>query len=228
MNIVICTLKSWNIELAEKLKKNYEDVHTITIITDKKKLGQDYIGKDIDYIFFPHWSYIIPREIYENNECIVFHMTDLPFGRGGSPLQNLIVRGIKETKISALKVVKELDAGPIYIKFPLSLEGNAESIYRRASGIIFKEMIPYILNNNPIPYEQEGIVVPFLRRKPEESRLLPQMKLETMYDYIRMLDAEGYPKAFMEYGKNKLYFSEAKLENGKLTARVEIMEETKE
>ncbi len=47
------------------------------------------------YIFFPHWSWIIPKEIYEKFECVIFHMTDLPFGRGGSPLQNLIVRGHK-------------------------------------------------------------------------------------------------------------------------------------
>lgn len=228
MNIVICTLKSWNIELAEQFKRRYEDVHSIKIISDKKNLEKDYIGKDVDYIFFPHWSFIIPKEIYECYNCIVFHMTDLPFGRGGSPLQNLIVRGIKDTKISALKVNEELDAGPIYMKSPLNLDGNAESIYRRASGIIFNEMIPYILKNNPIPHEQMGTAVSFARRKPEESKLLPQMKLETIYDYIRMLDAEGYPKAFIEYGKNKLYFSGAKLENGKITAKVEIMEEIEE
>ena len=46
--------------------------------------------KKIKKIFIPHWSFIIPKEIYQNFECILFHMTDLPFGRGGSPLQNLI------------------------------------------------------------------------------------------------------------------------------------------
>ena len=48
------------------------------------------------YVFFLHWSTRIPREIFEQHECVVFHMTDLPFGRGGSPLQNLILRGHKE------------------------------------------------------------------------------------------------------------------------------------
>jgi len=37
--------------------------------------------------------WIILKEIFENYEIILFHMTDLPYGRGGSPLQNLIVRG---------------------------------------------------------------------------------------------------------------------------------------
>src|SRR5688572_29418976 len=68
-----------------------------------------------DKIFIPHWSYKIESEVYEKYECIVFHMTDLPYGRGGSPLQNLIERGHTETKITALRVEKELDAGKIYI-----------------------------------------------------------------------------------------------------------------
>ena len=53
-------------------------------------------------------------------------MTDLPFGRGGSPLQNLIERGIKQTKISAIKCVKELDGGDIYLKRDLETFDKAE------------------------------------------------------------------------------------------------------
>ena len=47
----------------------------------------------------------MPSEIIRNYECICFHETDLPFGRGGSPIQNLIVRGFKTTKISAIKMI---------------------------------------------------------------------------------------------------------------------------
>src|SRR5688500_871868 len=67
-----------------------------------------------DYVVFPHWSWRIPRDVHERFECIAFHMTDLPFGRGGSPLQNLILRGITTTKLSAFRVAEELDAGPVY------------------------------------------------------------------------------------------------------------------
>lgn len=89
-----------------------------------------------DFVFFPHWSYIIPKSIYERYTCVVFHMTDLPVGRGGSPLQNLIVRGIRETKISAIKVQQEIDAEPIYMKRPETLEGSAKDIFCRISEII--------------------------------------------------------------------------------------------
>ena len=37
-----------------------------------------------------HTGLIKYQKIFENFNCIIFHMTDLPYGRGGSPLQNLI------------------------------------------------------------------------------------------------------------------------------------------
>lgn len=71
-------------------------------------------------------------------------MTDLPFGRGGSPLQNLLSRGIYHTKLSAIRVSAGLDTGSVYLKNDLDiLEGSAEKIFRRAGEIIFKEMLPH-------------------------------------------------------------------------------------
>ena len=57
-------------------------------------------------------------------------MTDLPYGRGGSPLQNLIMMGKRNTKLTAFKCVKKLDSGPIYLKKKLSLDGNLEEIFQ--------------------------------------------------------------------------------------------------
>jgi methionyl-tRNA formyltransferase len=76
------------------------------------------------FIFFLHWSWKVPHEIVDGCECVCFHMTDVPYGRGGSPLQNLIVRGHKETKVTALRMTREIDAGAVYLKEPLSLEGR--------------------------------------------------------------------------------------------------------
>ncbi len=117
--IIIVTVKKWNIDEAKKFVKSHQNLN-ITVITRKKDLTSALI-KEIDphYIFFPHWSWRIPKHIYDQYPCIAFHMTDLPFGRGGSPLQNLIARGIKKTKISAIKVIEAFDAGPVYMKHPL-------------------------------------------------------------------------------------------------------------
>ena len=225
MKFIIATLKSWNIELAKILKEQVFIKHEMIIIEDKKDLKFDKIKSfNPDYIFFPHWSYLIPKEIYENYICIVFHMTDLPFGRGGSPLQNLIVRGIKETKISAIRVEEEIDSGPVYLKEYLSLSGSAEEIYRRAAKIIFNRMIPLFLDNNLQPSIQQGEIVYFKRRKAEESKLEQQMSLEQIYDYIRMLDAEGYPNAYILFGKYKLKFRNARFEGKRIQAEVDIVE----
>jgi len=115
----------------------------------------------LKYVFVPFWSWYIPPTIYKHWNVVIFHMTDLPYGRGGSPLQNLIVRGHTKTVISALKCTKGIDAGPIYCKSPLSLEGSAENIYDRADMIIRTAMIPFMLAQQPEPCAQKGKVVYF-------------------------------------------------------------------
>ena len=149
-------------------------------------------------------------------------MTDLPFGRGGSPLQNLIVRGISETKISALRCVKEVDAGPIYMKRPLSLQGTAQDIYVRASAII-EDMIVSIIEKKPDPQDQTGEVVLFKRRKERDGSLSQLKTLEQVYDHIRMLDAEGYPNAFIETDKLHFEFKNASIKSDYILADVMIM-----
>lgn len=221
MNIIIAYSKPWYQAIVHQLMEKYPDIHIHTIET-KEQLTKLYVDNiRPDYIFFPHWSFIIDESIYGNYKCIIFHMTDVPFGRGGSPLQNLIARGIYDTKISAIQCVKELDAGPVYLKMPLSLYGNAEDIYRRAS-LIVGEMIATIIDENPEPIPQMGEVVTFKRRQPHEGNIAELNTLEQVYDYIRMLDAEGYPKAFIEVGKFVLEFKQSSLKEGEVWADVRI------
>jgi methionyl-tRNA formyltransferase len=221
MRIMIATLKSWNVKKAEQIKEIYKDRHEVMIITTKDELESELVPEFMpDYIFFPHWSYIIPEHIFMNYKCVVFHMTDLPYGRGGSPLQNLIVRGFKETKISAIRVVKELDAGPVYMKEPLSLEGSAEDIFKRAADVEFEVMIPRFFEECPVEKQQEGTPVIFKRRTPQESEIRGDFGKENVYDYIRMLDAEGYPHAYIDYGMYRLEFTGAEWDGEDVSAKV--------
>jgi methionyl-tRNA formyltransferase len=177
------------------------------------------------YIFFPHWSHIISAEIYETYECVMFHMTDLPYGRGGSPLQNLIARGHTETKLTAFKCVKEIDAGPIYLQRDLSLAGAAWEIYDRASDLI-EDMIAEIVATNMIPVPQDGVPTFFKRRTPEQSkldgRLSDRCTSKDIYDHIRMLDAPSYPHAFIEGNGIRCEFTDAQLTGDAVTAKVVI------
>ncbi len=222
---IIASSKVWDKNQIESISKsiNAEFVH----ITEKEKLNYNFLMElKPRYVFFPHWSHIIPQDIYENFECVIFHMTNIPFGRGGSPLQNLIERGIYQTKISALKAVKELDAGDVYLKNDLSLNGSAEEIYIRATKII-SDMIKTIIETRPKPVPQRGEVVEFKRRKPEQSNITNLDSLEKVFDYIRMLDAEGYPHAYIETDGLRYEFTRATLKKNCLLADVKITKKDK-
>lgn len=177
--------------------------------------------KDVRYIFFLHWNWLVPESLWKNYECVCFHMTDVPYGRGGSPLQNLIVRGHKDTKLTALRMVNEMDAGPVYKKCELSLEGKAEDIYQRAGELSFN-VIQWMIENKPEPIPQEGEPVVFKRRKPEQSVLPESGDIGELYDHIRMLDAPTYPLAFIEYGEFIIEFFDAEVQETTLTASVHI------
>jgi methionyl-tRNA formyltransferase len=177
------------------------------------------------YIFFLHWSWKVPDEIVKEYECVCFHMTDVPYGRGGSPLQNLIARGHKHTKLTALKMVDEFDAGPVYLKEDLCLEsGTAEEIYLRAT-YQAAEMIRRIMTEEMKPVPQRGKVTVFKRRQPEASEIPELDSLPQLYDFIRMLDAEGYPHAFIRWRGFRFEFSRAALYDGRIIADVQITED---
>jgi len=223
MSYVIAYSRPWCKNLAGRLER--ETGKKFVTIDNKKELNWDYL-KVIkpEQIFFPHWSHFIPEEIHSNYNCTIFHMTDLPYGRGGSPLQNLIVRGHRETVISAIKCVKEIDAGPVYLKKQLSLEGSAEEIFIRANQII-ENMIYEIINTNPQPEPQIGEEVKFKRRTPEDGDWSIAKSLDEVCDYIRMMDAEDYPPAFVRIGDYKVEFSRASRKVDSVLADVKIIRE---
>jgi methionyl-tRNA formyltransferase len=109
-------------------------------------------------------------------------------------------------------------------KKKLSLEGRAEEIFIRANHII-EEMIVEILETNPQPEPQKGDVVRFTRRKPEDGNWDSAGSIDEVYDYIRMLDAEGYPPAFVRVGNYKLEFSKASRKVNAVNASVRIIKE---
>ena len=223
---VILSEQTCNKDIVSNLSKKKKNINWI-LIDKREEFNLEYLRAiKTDVIFIPHWSYIIPNDIFENYECIVFHMTDLPFGRGGSPLQNLISRGIYSTKISALKVDKGIDTGDVYLKENLELDGAATDIFERANHIIQK-MIISILQNKIKPVPQKGKVTIFKRRKPHQSNIIELETLQKVYDYIRMLDADGYPKAYLENKFLKFEFNNANFKNkNEIIATVKIKIQT--
>lgn len=162
---VIATLHHKNLENFCKL----DNQENWVLIDSKEGLNKKALDEiKPNYIFIPVWHWRIPEEIWSNYKCVVFHMTDLPFGRGASPYENLMLRGIYNTKVSALKVEHEFDAGDIYMKSDFKLSESKEDTLNRVSNLIFYEMMPYILKNNPTPVKQVGTPTYFKKISQEE------------------------------------------------------------
>jgi len=211
----------------DKLERQLGEIglEVLRVRNEKELVSLSHCPPEPSYVFFPHWSWKISPEIFEKFECVIFHMTDLPYGRGGSPLQNLIIRGHRDTQLTALRCVTDVDAGPIYLKRPLSLLGSAEEILLRAAELM-AEMIKEIVDKKPTPAPQCGEVVAFKRRRQEDGDLKGLADIGQVYDFIRMLDAENYPPAFLETDQFRFEFSRASLRPDAVLADVRIVRKT--
>ena len=217
---IVAGYKSWNRRTFDAVISKYPG--RWYLVASPQELTLDWLQEvNPTYIFFLHWSWKVPPEIVNKYTCVNFHMTDLPYGRGGSPLQNLILRGHHQTKLTALRMTEEMDAGPIYTKEDLSLEGAAKEIYMRASDLSAR-MIQRIIEEEITPMPQQSQPTVFKRRRPHESEIPACSDLRQVYDFIRMLDAEGYPRAFLAHSGFRYEFSQADLQDGRLLAAVTI------
>ena len=116
----------------------------------------------------------------------------------------------------------QFDAGPVYLKRPLSLEGGtAEEIFLRAS-FLAAEMIREIVDKKLEPAPQRGTPTIFKRRTPGQSRMQGCDTLTDLHDFIRMLDADGYPRAYFERDGYRYTFSRSALYSGRIRATVDI------
>jgi len=216
---LFCAYRDWALKLFQKLKKKYPDMY---LLSSPKKLTINYLKrKKPEIIFFPDWSWIIPNEIISNYKCICFHESNLPKFRGGSPIQNQIIRGITKTKTTAFIMNEKIDAGDIILQKNLSLEGSIQEIFSRMSENDYSFILK-IINGKYKRRKQSGKPTTYSRRKPKESELKSlNHSVNYLYNFIRMLE-DPYPNAFIRIGKQKLIFKKAIYNNKKLSLEVKI------
>jgi methionyl-tRNA formyltransferase len=216
MNYIIITKRIWDKKNFQKLNKK------IKVLKKINKNNIDIINPKL--IFFIHWSKMIPKDLYEKYICIQFHLSDLPKGRGGSPIQNQILRNLNRTKISAFKVEKELDSGPICMKQNFVLKGNAINILKNMESQSIK-MIKKLIEKKTIKFRRQiGNPTFFNRRKPHESKIdISKIRtIDKFYNFLRMLDAPSYPNAFIQLKDFKISFNDIKKINNIINAKVKI------
>lgn len=223
---LVATVKPWNLTAFQRRTASLPG--RWHLVEHKQGLNTEILERIRPrYIFFPHWSWLVPPDILQAAECVCFHMTEVPYGRGGSPLQNLILRGHEKTMVTALRMETELDAGPVYLKRPMQLAGSAQQIFERLAELVY-DMVTEIVATEPEPVPQKGEATWFPRRNPEQSRLPTDVSVRELYDHIRMLDAETYPRAFAEFDKLRMEFSDAELQGKSVKASVTLRPNSKD
>jgi len=103
----------------------------------------------------------IPNKILKIPRCdsINVHPSLLPQWRGASPIQSAILNGDKKTGICLIRMVSELDAGPIFLSHEIQIESHetAGLLSKRLSELsanLIKNNLDDILNSKISPKEQ--------------------------------------------------------------------------
>tara|TARA_B100000674_G_scaffold498856_1_gene539978 strand:- start:4797 stop:5456 length:660 start_codon:yes stop_codon:yes gene_type:complete len=206
MKKILCFgYRDWAIEIYNRLADcSRLDVH---IFTEKELLTVDLVIRHSpDFILFYGWSWYVPSEIVSGYSCLMLHPSALPSFRGGSPLQNQIIRGVTSTKSTIFLMDHGLDTGDILRQAELSLEGNIPDIFSRLSTSGF-DMTVDIINNgfNAIPQSNVDCSV-FKRRTPSDSEItqseLQHQSAKYLYNKVRMLTGP-YPRAYIRTSDGK-------------------------
>lgn len=217
MRILICNSKSW-------FRLNENTLSGLEIFEARRPEELNYNDIKIlkpDVIFFIHWNWIVEENIYKEYQCVVFHTAPLPYGRGGSPIQNLILDGFKNAPVCAIKMTRELDSGPILMRYDISLAGSLGDIFVRVS-VAINKMICMLMNTHIVPRAQIGAPHVFKRLTSKDNFIPGHLELAEVFDRIRMLDADDYPRAFITHGKLKFEFSSAEVSGDCLKVICEI------
>ena len=204
--IIICAYRDWALEIADELEVKSGNVEVLKIY----RTNEDFINNfkdlqtEIEMLLFIGWSWIVPAHITKNFLCLGLHPSDLPYYRGGSPIQNQVINGVVNSKMSLFTLTEKLDSGSVWLKEDLSLAGNNiseifQNITKSSISLLVKffEKFPDI---EPV-VQKEGEGSYFARRKPTDSKIdlksLHNLSIVELYNKIRCL-TDPYPNAYLE------------------------------
>lgn len=213
MKILGVGYRNWALNIYKNLSKKKIKIKII-----KKKVSLKVIKKyNPDFILFYGWSKKVPKSIVERYKCIMLHPSKLPKYAGGSPIQNQIIRNVKQSAVTLFRMNKKIDRGNIIFQKKISLSGNLNDIFKRiiSAGTILSLRL---FKNN---YKEKKMKVTrvYLRRKPSESEItFKEIKLKSadyLYNKIRMLQ-DPYPNAYIRTADGKkLYLIKAKIKKSR-------------
>jgi methionyl-tRNA formyltransferase len=165
VNVVVCSTQLWGARAFEMARQGDPDWVLVTKPGELLKACKD---AEPEWVFFLHWSTKVGKDVHERYRCVNFHCTPLPYGRGGSPVENMILRGHPTTTLTAHKMTDELDAGDVYGSLSgVSLAGTRDQILDRLIEPAVS-LMGWIIRARPRPFPQVGAAVRFERLTDEQ------------------------------------------------------------
>ncbi len=155
-----------------------------------------------DFCFYLSFSTIVQKDIramFKNN--LVVHESDLPTGKGWSPLTWKILEGGNVVPVSLIEADEKVDSGVIYGQLSMNFDGYElveELRYAQADAtfILCEKFIneyPEILKNATL---QTGVESFYRKRIPSDSKLDVNDSIADQFNLLRVVDNEKYPAFF--------------------------------
>ena len=157
-----------------------------------------------EIVFILGFTKILPRSFLQSNKLnLVVHESDLPAGKGFSPVQRQILEGRNRIPVCLIEAVEELDSGDILGKVHMELEGYElfdEIRQKQAAATV--ELIKNFLMQYPqyTRIEQSGKSSFYGKRNKKDDELDVNKTILEQFDHFRVADNQRYPLYFVVDG----------------------------
>lgn len=143
---------------------------------------------EADTVVVAAYGLLIPEPVLERALWLNVHPSLLPRWRGAAPIERALLAGDAETGVSIIKLVPELDAGPLAAQraFPLAEEDDFGTVSARA-GELAVELLEEVLPEPELtPQPEEGVTYAE-KIRPEDRELDWSRPPEELLNRIRAL-----------------------------------------
>jgi methionyl-tRNA formyltransferase len=130
---------------------------------------------------------LIPSDLLGRHLWLNVHPSLLPRWRGAAPVERALMAGDEETGVSIIKLVEDLDAGPIAAQeaFPVGPEDDAGAVYDRAAELATELLERVLPAPSFTPQLEEG--VSYAEKIGPEDRQLDLSRPHEAVDRVRAL-----------------------------------------
>ncbi|MEO2066416.1 MAG: methionyl-tRNA formyltransferase [Desulfurobacteriaceae bacterium] len=176
----------------EKIKDNRELMELL------KEISPDLIVVAAYGKILPKWLLEVPKY-----GVINVHASLLPKYRGASPIQAALLNGEKETGVTIMKVIPELDAGDVISqrKVEITEEDNAQTLHDKLSRLgaeLLVETIPKFISGEVKPVPQDNSKATYCPKITKEMGRIDWGKsAEEIFNMVRAFTP--WPGAFSHY-----------------------------